>query len=277
MSTTQVRIYFSILYSLFSLLFSPSSSFFSRSCSTGHNNAFEVRSKSSLALLYNDQNVLEMHHLALAFNIMSNASYDVFKGWSTEEAGEARKLIISCVLATDMDLHQSLQKELIRRSKRAGAPQQHQGEASDFLTVDSRSTSSNPPGGEVPFVLSRREDLTVLFRCVLHAADVANPTRPFKVSARISMGAITEFQQQTEDEKDAGLPVTSYMVLSTFEDKAKGELYFATGIARPYFAALKACFPASARWDPLSAIDANAACWREQATLPGLRLPPDDE
>lgn len=37
----------------------------------GHSNLFEVRIKSSLALLYNDQSVLEMHHLALAFNIMS--------------------------------------------------------------------------------------------------------------------------------------------------------------------------------------------------------------
>jgi hypothetical protein len=271
MSTTQVRIYFlfSIFYSLFSLslLFSSLLTLFlflPPPCSPGHNNAFEVRSKSSLALLYNDQNVLEMHHLAIAFNIMSNASYDVFKGWSTDEAGEARKLIISCVLATDMDLHQSLQDDLLRRAKRVGC----MDDVSDTQGLNIEGTNA--------FDLSNRKELTAFYRCVLHAADVANPTRPFNVSARISMGAIQEFHEQTEAERSLGLPVTPYMVLATFEDKAKGELYFAASIARPYFAALKACFPSSSRWDPLSAIDANAVHWREQAAYPHLILAGDD-
>ena len=233
-----------------------------------------MRSKSSLALLYNDQNVLENHHLSLAFNIMSNASYNVFKGWSQDEAAEARKLMISCVLATDMDLHQSLQDELLRRAAMAEAYQKQQhGQICDNVTVDTHTTATNSQGGEEAFDLSKRKDLTVLYRCVLHAADVSNPTRPFRVSARISMGALQEFQKQTEDEKEAGLPITSYMVLPTFEDKAKGELFFASGIAHPYFAALKACFPASSRWDPLSAIDVNSNHWREQSALTELRLP----
>ena len=37
---------------------------------TGQSNQFHINTKSNLALLYNDQSVLENHHISTAFRIM---------------------------------------------------------------------------------------------------------------------------------------------------------------------------------------------------------------
>ena len=38
----------------------------------GHNNLFEIKSKSKLAILYNDQAVLENHHAATFFFLLED-------------------------------------------------------------------------------------------------------------------------------------------------------------------------------------------------------------
>ena len=53
----------------------------------GTNNAFEVKMKSKLALLYNDQSVLEHHHAASFFFLLDNVNYDcnIMNGFSKKE------------------------------------------------------------------------------------------------------------------------------------------------------------------------------------------------
>lgn len=140
----------------------------------GHSNRFEVATKSSLALLYNDQSVLENHHLTLAFNIMQHSSYSVFGKWDAESEAQARKFIISAVLATDMDAHALLQDDLLRRRA---------------------ETDANAALGPAAPAFDRGSDRdrVALAKSVLHAADISNPSRPFHICARISLLAIKEF------------------------------------------------------------------------------------
>ena len=42
----------------------------------GTNNMFETKCKSKLAILYNDQAVLEQHHAASLFFLLENVKYD---------------------------------------------------------------------------------------------------------------------------------------------------------------------------------------------------------
>lgn len=42
----------------------------------GTNNAFEMKCKTKLAILYNDQSVLEQHHAASFFFLLDNVNYD---------------------------------------------------------------------------------------------------------------------------------------------------------------------------------------------------------
>ncbi len=42
----------------------------------GHNNVYETKTRSKLALLYNDSSVLESHHTASFFFMLENGSLD---------------------------------------------------------------------------------------------------------------------------------------------------------------------------------------------------------
>ena len=216
----------------------------------GHNNSFEVQLQSSLALLYNDTSVLENHHLSLAFNIMLNKAYNIFQDWEKTETNAARKMIISCVLATDMAAHSSLQEELRRR-------------ASLYVANES-----------VPvFDITNNADVEMLCKCVLHAADISNPTRPFRVSSRISMLAIEEFNQQAAKEKDLNMTISTYMITLDHASKCRAEIFFMQNIARPYFAEFKNCFcTRNIDWDPVAVIDNNMKLWNAQSSLSELRL-----
>jgi len=210
----------------------------------GLNNHFEVCTKSSLSLLYNDQSVLENHHLALAFSIMSNRAYDVFHGWVPAEIAQSRKWIIACVLATDMAVHASLQDDLLRRN------------------------SSSPTASTTAFDMALEEDKIALLKCLLHAADISNPTRSFRTSSQLSQLAIQEFKRQAADELRLAIPVSPHMVFSDFASECKGEIGFIRFVARPYFSALAACFPNSKAADTwLPAMDRNIESWTAQTIV----------
>ena len=153
--------------------------------------------------------------------------------------------MIACILATDMDAHALLQDELSRRG----------------------ATTSN-----MAFDLSNATDKVTLFKCLLHAADISNPTRNFSTSSRLSLLAIQEFNQQALDEEKLGIPVTPFMVAKDFPSKCKGEIFFYSQVAMPYFVALKSCFPAQIRYDPVSAIEKNVECWKRQCAFNELTL-----
>ena len=57
---------------------------------TGHNNAFHVATGSELAVLYSDQSVLEMHHLASAFKLLQEPEAALLANLSSEARREVR-------------------------------------------------------------------------------------------------------------------------------------------------------------------------------------------
>lgn len=77
----------------------------------GTNNAFEIKCKSKLALLYNDTSVLEHHHAASFFFLLDNVNYDcdVMADFTKQERTEGRKMILENILCTDMTKHGAIQ------------------------------------------------------------------------------------------------------------------------------------------------------------------------
>ena len=164
--------------------------------------------------------------------------------------------MIDAVLATDMDVHSSLQKELVQRGARVSL-----GSSSDGYDIASSNTTH-------AFDMTSNSERLMLLKCVLHAADISNPTRRFNDSSRLSLQIFEEFERQTADEQTLGVPVTAHMVMPTFESKCRGEVGFIRFVARPYFVALAACFPdskAAETWLP--AIDSNIAAWERDPNL----------
>ena len=60
---------------------------------------------ADLAILYSDQSVLEMHHLASAFQLLKEPQCDVMSTFSDEARRQMRSRIVGMVLATDLSVN----------------------------------------------------------------------------------------------------------------------------------------------------------------------------
>lgn len=52
---------------------------------------------SELALMYNDESVLENHHLAVAFKLLQNDGCDIFQNINKKQRQTLRKMVIDMV------------------------------------------------------------------------------------------------------------------------------------------------------------------------------------
>ena len=52
---------------------------------------------SELALMYNDESVLENHHLAVAFKLVQNKDCDIFANLTKKQRQTLRKMVIDMV------------------------------------------------------------------------------------------------------------------------------------------------------------------------------------
>ena len=75
-------------------------------------NPYLITTGSELALMYNDESVLENHHLAVAFKLLQHESRDITHTFNKKQRQTFRKTVIDMVLATDMSKHMSLLAEL---------------------------------------------------------------------------------------------------------------------------------------------------------------------
>ncbi|KAG8550479.1 hypothetical protein GDO81_025129 [Engystomops pustulosus] len=78
----------------------------------GVSNQFLINTNSELALMYNDESVLENHHLAVGFKLLQEEHCDIFQNLSKKQRQSLRKMVIDMVLATDMSKHMSLLADL---------------------------------------------------------------------------------------------------------------------------------------------------------------------
>lgn len=56
-----------------------------------------LSSDSELALMYNDESVLENHHLAVGFKLLHEENCDIFQNLSKRQRQSLRKLVIDMV------------------------------------------------------------------------------------------------------------------------------------------------------------------------------------
>ena len=204
----------------------------------GTNNDYEIKTNSQLAQHYKDSGagILECHHLDLAFSLLRQEEFDVFHLWPRELRQKMEEVIRDAVLATDMAQHKPMTEELEHRSK---LPK--------------------------PFDFSILEERTAYVKHLLHAADIFNAARPFPICRKISEQVVAEFTAQVELERSQGLPSAPFMIIESEAALCKGEKGFAQFVARPYFAALAACFPdKEALGGIVAQIDANIESWQRE-------------
>eukprot|EP00300_Choanocystis_sp_HF-7_P000629 c10526_g1_i1.p1 GENE.c10526_g1_i1~~c10526_g1_i1.p1 ORF type:complete len:469 (-),score=102.12 c10526_g1_i1:99-1466(-) len=193
----------------------------------GLTNAYHINSRSDLAINYNDQSVLENHHCATGFRILARPRCNILQHLSVDQFKKARKLIVSCVLSTDMAKHFSQRAEW---------------------------TDKIVPGFK-PDDEGHREYMA---RMTVMCADISNEIRPWWVARPWATNLMEEFFAQSDREKREGLPVLSFMDRDQAQLEA-GQVGFIKNILRPLWEGAALLWPELQSC--LLSINENLAHW----------------
>lgn len=155
----------------------------------GVNNNFLVNSSSEMALLYNDESVLENHHLAVAFQLMQAENCDILESFSKAERQQFRKMVIEMVLATDNAKHMNILGSL-------------------KTMVETKKLSD---AGLQPAQLESFSEKMHVLKCLVHCADLSNPTRPLPMYETWVDRLMEEFFRQGDVERDRGMEISPMM------------------------------------------------------------------
>jgi len=150
----------------------------------GLTNQYLINTSSELALMYNDESVLENHHLAVAFKLLQNPDCDIFVNLTRKQKQTLRKMVIDMVLATDMSKHMSL--------------------LADLKTM----VETKKVAGSGVLLLDNYTDRIQVLQNMVHCADLSNPTKPLEAYKLWVDRIMEEFFQQGDKEREAGLDIS---------------------------------------------------------------------
>ncbi|XP_022087243.1 cAMP-specific 3',5'-cyclic phosphodiesterase 4C-like isoform X3 [Acanthaster planci] len=153
----------------------------------GLNNQFLIASSSELAILYNDESVLENHSLAVAFKLLQLENCNLFETLTKKQLQQLRRLVIDMVLATDMSKHMSL--------------------LADLKTM----VESKKVAGSGVLLLDNYNDRMMVLKNLVHCADLGNPTRPLDIYRKWTERVMEEFFLQGDLERQKGMDVSPMM------------------------------------------------------------------
>ena len=109
--------------------------------------------------------------------------------------------------------------------------------------------------------LSIYEDQAFLCRVLLHAADLSNPTRNFRVAKIWADLISSEFSNQVTNEEALGIKVNAWMRSNNLLESVTKEIGFVENVARPMWSAIVELFP----WNDhlLTQLDQNTANYKQ--------------
>ncbi|XP_067028272.1 3',5'-cyclic-AMP phosphodiesterase 4C-like isoform X2 [Acropora muricata] len=175
----------------------------------GVNNHFLVATNSEMALMYNDESVLENHHLAVAFQLLQHEDCDILENLTKKERQTVRRTIIEMVLATDNAKHMSLLaslKTMVESKKVAG---------SGVLCLDNGT------------------DRMQVLKCLVHCADLSNPAKPLPMYRKWVDRLMEEFFRQGDKERDIDAMEISPMMDRHNASIEKSQVVFIDFVIQP--------------------------------------------
>ncbi|XP_029359959.1 cAMP-specific 3',5'-cyclic phosphodiesterase 4B-like [Echeneis naucrates] len=151
----------------------------------GVSNQFLINTNSELALMYNDESVLENHHLAVGFKLLHQENCDIFQNLTKRQRQSLRKLVIDMVLATDMSKHMTLLADL------------------KTMVETKKVTSSGV------LLLDHYTERLQVLRNMVHCADLSNPTKPLLLYRQWTERIMEEFFRQGDKERERGMEISA--------------------------------------------------------------------
>eukprot|EP01041_Mallomonas_annulata_P009505 gene9505-19745_t len=193
------------------------------------NNAFLVATQHDIALKYNDISPLENMHASLLFDILfraNNGDANLLKTLENPQKIDARKIIITSILSTDMVHHfQLVSKTQVFNEKNGDDMRRF-----SLRKVDNVLSFGSP------------ETRMFVLEIILHMSDVSNVCKPHVIGGRWSDLIIEEMFQQGDQERERGMPVSSFMDRLTM-DKALLQMNFMEFVVAPLAIPLVSAFP----------------------------------
>uniref|UniRef100_A0A674EH91 Phosphodiesterase n=1 Tax=Salmo trutta TaxID=8032 RepID=A0A674EH91_SALTR len=150
----------------------------------GVTNQFLINTNSELALMYNDESVLENHHLAVGFKLLQEDNCDIFQNLTKKQRQSLRRMVIDMVLATDMSKHMSLLADL------------------KTMVETKKVTSSGV------LLLDNYTDKIQVMRNMVHCADLSNPTKSLDLYRQWTDRIMNEFSHQGDRERERGIEIS---------------------------------------------------------------------
>ncbi|XP_033985197.1 cAMP-specific 3',5'-cyclic phosphodiesterase 4C-like isoform X2 [Trematomus bernacchii] len=151
----------------------------------GVSNQFLINTNSELALMYNDESVLENHHLAVGFKLLHQEHCDIFQNLNKRQRQSLRKLVIDLVLATDMSKHMTLLADL------------------KTMVETKKVTSSGV------LLLDHYNERIQVLRNMVHCADLSNPTKALPLYRQWTERIMEEFFRQGDKERERGMEISA--------------------------------------------------------------------
>lgn len=143
----------------------------------GVNNIFLINTCNSLAIMYNDNSVLENFHVASAFKVLGEEKNNFMEDVQKEDRKKFRMKCVGLVLATDFARHfADLGKFQLRFSN----------------------------GG-----VKDEEDRLLVMEMMMHASDIGNPSRPWRFCYEWANKVMNEFFAQGDKEREMGLKISN--------------------------------------------------------------------
>ncbi|KZF25115.1 HD-domain/PDEase-like protein [Xylona heveae TC161] len=185
----------------------------------GVNNAFLITLNAPLAQLYNDRSVLESFHCAAYSQILRRYWPAAFQDTNM------RKLLINCILATDMGVHFQYMK--------------------DVGNLQEKLAENKGTDGWSPKVLEEYKALAcgLLIKC----ADISNVARKFSTAAEWAYILTGEFARQCTMEQELQIPTALFggpPVQDSIVKLGESQLGFMNIFAYPLFEAVANILPA---------------------------------
>ncbi|KAK5599600.1 hypothetical protein CRENBAI_018910 [Crenichthys baileyi] len=150
----------------------------------GVSNQFLINTNSELALMYNDESVLENHHLAVGFKLLQEDNCDIFQNLTKKQRQTLRRMVIDMVLATDMSKHMNLLANL------------------KTMVETKKVTSSGV------LLLDNYTDRMQVLCNMVHCADLSNPTKPLDLYRQWTDRIMNEFFHQGDREREKGMEIS---------------------------------------------------------------------
>lgn len=171
-------------------------------CHPGVNNSFLIGTRNELAVKYNNESVLENHHVSVLIRLVEKSQI-----MTDMEFEYARKIFLECILSTDMAKHKETEEKFEN-------------------TMQSYSVKN-------------RQHRVNFMSYILHSADIGNQSVNFPLAVLWSLRLCREFNQQCSQEEKIGITISEHLRLGRDVTKIKNsQVGFIKSIILPMWVSL---------------------------------------